>query len=305
MTSLPRRALAAACLLAAGAAGAQAAAAPAPPSAPYTVYAAGDIAHCARTPAKWSGAEETAKLVAFGLAATPDAAVLTLGDNVYQRATAAAYRDCYHPTWGRFKERTWPSPGNHEYATPGASGYFGYFGKAAGPGYYTFRLGAWRLFSLDSNLKGAAHAAQMAWLKKELAGAGERCMLAYWHHPLYSSGGHGRVPMMRDAWELLYQAGAEIVLSGHDHNYERFAPQDAHDRLDTARGMRQFVVGTGGAFLTPILWPMEHSEVRDNTRTGVLKLVLHAERYEWEFMEAAYEGFPNGAAADRGAGQCH
>lgn len=281
------------------------AAAPCRAEAPYTVYAAGDIARCGKAAPRWSGAEETAKVVEFGLAANPRSAVLLLGDNVYERGTAAEFARCYAPTWGRFKDRTWPSPGNHEYATPGAAGYYGYFGKAAGKGYYSVRLGAWHVISLDSNLKGAAHAAQMAWLKQDLAANGKRCTLAYWHHPLYSSGGHGRVPMMRDAWELLYQAGAEIVLSGHDHNYERFAPQDAHGKRDDARGMRQFVVGTGGAYLTPILLPMPHSEVRDNDRTGVLKLVLGESDYQWEFVEAAYQGFPNGAAPDRGAGQCH
>jgi len=168
------------------------------------------------------------------------------------------------------------------------------------------QLGSWHVISLDSNLKGAAHAAQMAWLKQDLAASGARCTLAYWHHPLYSSGGHGRVPMMRDAWQLLYQAGAEIVLSAHDHNYERFRPQDANGRRDLARGIRQFVVGTGGAYLTPLLLTLENSEVRDNSRTGVLKLVLGEATYQWEFIEAASDaGFPYGPPLDRGAGQCH
>ena len=293
-----RCAIAIACLLAAARAGAA--------EAPYIVYAAGDIAWCGRGAAKWSGAEDTAKVIEFGLAATPRAAVLALGDNVYERGTAAEYAKCYAQTWGRFKQRTYPSPGNHEYATPGAAGYFSYFGKAAGPGYYSVQLGAWHVVSLNSNLKGEAHAAQLAWLKQDLAASSARCTLAYWHHPLYSSGGHGRNPMMRDAWELLHQAGAEIVLSGHDHNYERFRPQDAHGRRDIERGIRQFVVGTGGAYLTPLLLTVANSEVCDNSRTGVLKLVLGETGYQWEFMEAASDaGFPNGPALDRGAGQCH
>ena len=274
--------------------------------APYTVYAAGDIAWCGKGEAKWSGAEDTARVIQFGLAATPRAAVLALGDNVYERGTAAEYARCYGPTWGRFKERTYPTPGNHEYATPGAAGYFAYFGKAAGRGYYSVQLGAWHVISLDSNLKGEAHLAQLAWLKRDLAASGARCTLAYWHHPLYSSGGHGREPIMRDAWELLYRAGAEIVLSGHDHNYERFRPQDANGRRDMEQGIRQFVVGTGGAYLTPLLLTVKNSEVRDNSRTGVLKLVLGETGYQWEFMEAASDaGFPNGPPLDRGAGQCH
>lgn len=273
--------------------------------APYTVYAAGDIAYCDKTSAALSGAFESARVVEAALAGAPRAAVLILGDNVYQRGTAREYADCYGPTWGRFKERTYPTPGNREYATPGASGYFAYFGSAAGRGYYSVRLGAWRLFSLDSNLTGPAQAAQLAWLEQELARSGERCTLATWHHPLYSSGGHGSMAVMRPAWQLLHRAGAEIVLSGHDHNYERFAPQDADGALDQERGMVQFVVGTGGAFPTPFLWPLKNSKMRDNSRIGVLKLVLADDGYEWEFLEAAYDGFPYGQQADRGKGQCH
>ena len=273
--------------------------------APYTVFAAGDIAYCAGAAPARSAAAGTASLVEAGLAGNPRAAVLVLGDNVYRRGTAREYASCYGPTWGRFKARTYPAPGNHEYATPGASGYFGYFGSVAGPGYYSVRLGAWRVISLDSNLRGAAQAAQLAWLARELARAGERCTLAYWHHPLYSSGGHGSIAHMRAAWALLHAAGAELVLSGHDHDYERFAPQDADGNADPARGIRQFVVGTGGAFATPFLWPLKHSEMRDNNRTGVLKLVLRDASYEWEFLEASYDGFPYGQNADRGAGQCH
>jgi 3',5'-cyclic AMP phosphodiesterase CpdA len=279
-----------------------AAAAQAPP---YTVYAAGDIAYCDKAAPAWSGAAATADLVETALAANPRAAVLLLGDNVYQRGTARDYADCYAPTWGRFKARTYPAPGNHEYASPGARGYFDYFGSVAGPGYYSARLGAWRIFSLDSNLSGDAHQAQLAWLAQELAASRERCTLAYWHHPLYSSGGHGSIATMRAAWELLHRAGAEIVLSGHDHDYERFAPQDADGRFDARRGVRQFVVGTGGAFSTPFLWPLKNSEMRDNSRTGVLKLVLGETGYEWEFLEASFDGFPYGQEPDRGAGQCH
>ena len=297
------RALTAALLLRCGAVLAEAP--PALESPPYIVYAAGDIADCTRAPPAWSGAADTARLVEAELALHARAAVLTLGDNVYQRGSVRAYADCYGPTWGRFKARTYPAPGNHEYATPNAAGYFGYFGSVAAHGYYSVKLGAWRVISLDSNLKGAAHKAQMAWLEQELAGNGERCTLAYWHHPLYSSGGHGDVGNMRDAWQLLYRAGAELVLSGHDHNYERFAPQDADGRHDAGRGIRQFVVGTGGAFLTPFRWPWKNSEMRDNNRTGVLKLVLRDASYEWEFLEAAYNGFPYGQNADRGAGRCH
>ena len=273
--------------------------------APYTVYAAGDIAWCKDTTAALSGAAATAAVVEMGLQANPRAAVLLLGDNVYQGGSARAHARCYGPTWGRFKARTHPAPGNHEYATPNAAGYFGYFGSAAGRGYYSVRLGSWRVISLDSNLKGAQQAAQLAWLERELVAGTERCTLAYWHHPLYSSGGHGSIAHMRPAWELLHRAGAEIVLSGHDHDYERFAAQDANGKADPRRGIRQFVVGTGGAYLTPFLWTRDNSEMRDNSRTGVLKLVLGAAGYQWEFLEASFHGFPYGQEPDRGTGQCH
>ena len=272
---------------------------------PYTVYAAGDIAWCKNTTAAASGAAATAAVVEMGLASNPRASVLLLGDNVYQGGTARAFAQCYDPTWGRFKARTYPAPGNHEYATANASGYFGYFGNAAARGYYSVRLGAWHVISLDSNLKGAQQAAQLAWLDMELASGRERCTLAYWHHPLYSSGGHGSIAHMRPAWELLHRAGAELVLSGHDHDYERFAPQDANGNQDLRRGIRQFVVGTGGAYATPFLWPRKNSEMRDNSRTGVLKLVLGEAGYQWEFLEASFHGFPYGQEPDRGAGQCH
>lgn len=271
----------------------------------YTIYAAGDIARCAGTAPEWSAAAATADIVAAGLANTARAAVLTLGDHTYPVGAASEFRDCYGPTWGRFRERTYPAPGNREYLTRGAAGYFGYFGAVAARGHYSVELGGWRLISLDSNLAPDAHAAQLAWLKQELARHPVRCTLAYWHHPLYSSGGHGSIAQMKDVWEALYRTGAEIVLSGHDHDYERFAPQDADGRLDTARGIRQFVVGTGGAFPTPFLHFAANSEARDANRTGVLKLLLKEGGYEWEFLEASYDGFPNGAPPDRGAGVCH
>jgi 3',5'-cyclic AMP phosphodiesterase CpdA len=295
-----RRALPLLALLAAGCLPAPAMAAP-----DVTVYAAGDIARCAHPDPKWSGAAGTAALVSAGLAADPQAAVLMLGDATYPRGTAAEFTNCYDPTWGKFKNRTWPAPGNHEYATAGGAPYFAYFGAAAGRGYYSMRLGSWRVFSLDSNLSGAAQAAQLDWLRAELARDPALCTLAYWHHPLYSSGMHGNIARMEEAWRLLYQAGAELVLSGHDHHYERFAPQDADGRRDDARGMRQFVVGTGGAFPTPLLWPQANSEARDSNHDGVLKLVLGAAGYSWEFVPGRAYNAAAGVAPDRGAARCH
>ena len=281
------------------------------------MYAAGDIARCIHPDPRWSGAFDTAALVAAGLAAEPKAVVLTLGDHTYPHGTAAEFARCYEPTWGRFKERTWPTPGNHEYHVKGAAPYFAYFGARAGRGYYSLRLGGWRIYSLDSNLAGADQARQLAWLKKELArdmadtadtaaagGGRPPCTLAFWHHPLYSSGGHGSVATMRAAWALLQAAGAELVLSGHDHDYERFAPQDAQGRRDRL-GLRQFVVGTGGAYPTPFLLPVANSETRDASRSGVLRLRLHAGRYDWEFLEATPPQLPNASPPDHGSAACH
>lgn len=270
-----------------------------------TVYAAGDIARCPYPDPAYSRAADTARTVAAGLAADPEAVVLTLGDHTYPYGRAGEFTDCYDPTWGAFKNRTWPAPGNHEYYTPKAAPYFAYFGERAGRGYYSLALGSWHIVSLDSNLAPAEHAAQLEWLRADLAAHPARCTLAFWHHPLYSSGGHGSIPKMRDAWRLLQEAGAELVLSGHDHDYERFAPQDADGRLDRAHGMRQFVVGTGGAYPTPFLLTVDNSEMRDSGRTGVLRLRLLDGRYEWEFLESdrlTTLGLPE---PDRGSDACH
>ena len=277
-------------------------------TAAYTVYAAGDIARCKHPDPRWSGAAATASLVEPLLRADPRSSVLTLGDHTYPKGTAAEFERCYGPTWGRFRERTWPTPGNHEYATPGAAPYFAYFGARARPqgkSWYSLRLGSWLVISLDSNLKGAAHAEQIGWLRAELARQQARCTLAFWHHPLYTSGGHIGPGRMRDAFALLHAAGAEIVLSGHDHDYERFAPQDADGRLDRARGVRQFVVGTGGAYATPFLQFTPHSEVREASHDGVLALRLLDGAYEWRFLPADPGRVPPGATLDRGHGACH
>ena len=198
---------------------------------------------------QWSGAAATANWSRRAWPPTRMRPCCCWATSPIRAAPLREFTDCYDPTWGRFKDRTWPSPGNHEYLTPGARGYFDYFGSAAGAATTALKLGSWQVYSLDSNLaagraRGPAGMAEAAnWRANP-----SHCTLAYWHHPLYSSGGHGSIARMRDAWQALQQAGAEIVLSGHDHDYERFAPQDANGRLDDARGIRQFVVGTGGAY---------------------------------------------------------
>jgi hypothetical protein len=227
--------------------------------------------------------------------------VFTLGDNVYSSGTMAEYRDCYDPTWGRHRDRTRPVPGNHEYESPGAGPYFAYFGFNAGQpglGYYSYDLGAWHIVALNSNVSARSNSLQGQWLRADLASSQSRCSLAYWHHPLFSSGPNGDSSDMRDFWRILYDAGAEVVLGGHDHDYERFALQDPDGRADPAHGIREFVVGTGGA--APYQFGRIHgnSEARLSGSYGVLKLTLQADSYLWEFDSAS-------GVSDAGAGGCH
>lgn len=273
------------------------------PGKGITLYTAGDIADCRNIAPEKSGAAKTAALISDGLAADKEAVVITLGDNTYPVGLLSEFTGCYDPTWGKFKARTYPSPGNHEYYTPRAVGYYQYFDKAAGPdrrGYYSFTLGSWHVISLNSYLKPEEHQAQLDWLRADLEQNKTHCTLAFWHHPSYSSGGHGSDPRMETAWKMLYNAGAELVLSSHDHDYERFAPQDAEGKRDDERGMRQFVVGTGGARLTPFRFRKANSEASDNLTHGVLKLVLKDAGYEWEFLPVGADGF-----SDRGMALCH
>jgi hypothetical protein len=271
------------------------------PPGPPVVVAAGDIADCAK-----EGDEATARLVS-GIEGT----VLTLGDNAYPEGTAEDFAECYEPSWGQFKARTRPSPGNHEYHTEGARGYFEYFGKAAGDpdkGYYSYDLGSWHIVALNSNcgveeIRCGPGSAQTKWLKEDLAANADEggCTLAYMHHPRFSSGEeHGSTPALEPLWEALYEAGADVVLSGHEHNYERFAPQDPEGRADPQRGIREFVVGTGGKSHYPILEPIANSEVYNDETYGVLKLTLHPKSYEWEFVPVEGESF-----SDSGSAQCH
>ena len=272
-----------------------------------TVFAAGDIADCRKAPAADSAAARTAALITAGIATDPAAVVLALGDTTYPVGLPAEFSDCYAPTWGQFKSRTLPAPGNHEYYTTGAPGYFGYFGAAAGPaqrGYYSADVGAWHVLSLNSNLKAADADAQLAWLVEDLAVTRRHnpsgCLLAFWHHPLYSSGGHGNNPHMRAAWQALMTARADLVLAAHDHGYERFAPQDAAGNADPEGGIRSFVVGNGGARLTPFTATKANSLAQDNATHGVLKLILNAQGYEWAFLPV-----DGSAPRDAGTAGCH
>ena len=266
-----------------------------PPVADATavLVGAGDIGNCST-----ATDEATARLLD-----TIEGTIFTMGDNAYPGGSSKDFARCFEPTWGRHKERMRPSPGNHDYNTKGAAGYFGYFGAQAGPrgrGYYSYNAGAWHIVSLNSNVPVSGDSPQWRWLRQDLAANRTKCTLAYWHHPLFSSGSHGNNSGMRPLWDALYEAGAEVVVVGHDHNYERFAPQAPDGREDSRRGIRQFVVGTGGTNLRPIEDRVSNSEVSNAGTHGVLKLTLSPDRYRWEFIPVGGKGF-----RDEGTGECH
>jgi calcineurin-like phosphoesterase family protein len=248
------------------------------------ILAAGDI----------SCASSTISLTTCHAKATSDlitwqypAAVLTLGDNQYESGTLAAYNTYFSQNWGRFKPQIRPSAGNHEYGTSGAAGYFDYFGEAAGPrslGYYSYDIGAWHIVVLNSNISRGATSAQVSWLKRDLADHPAACTLAYWHHPRWSSGEHGNNTSVGTFWNALYAARADVVLNGHDHIYERFAPQNPNGVADWNRGIREFVVGTGGKSQYSLVTLRPNSQVRNTTVYGVLRLVLHRDSYDWRFL---------------------
>jgi len=259
---------------------------------PAVLVGAGDIGECALT-----GAAETARL----LDATPGI-VFAAGDNAYPDGSLANYESCYAPTWGRHRDRTRPAPGNHDYRTLGASGYFAYFGANAGSpgtGYYSFRLGAWHVIVLNSNIPFGPASVQQAWLRNDLANHAGMCTVAYWHHPRFSSGRIGSDTNLTALWRTLEQGGTEVAITGHDHHYERFAPQLSDGTAD-ARGIREFVVGTGGGVLFPMGAEAPNSEVRIPNTYGVLRLTLLAGSYRWSFIAA-----PGGALLDSGTTACH
>jgi hypothetical protein len=264
-----------------------------PPPGSVVFVGAGDIADCETT---------TDEATATLLDAIPGA-VFTAGDNAYHDGAASDFANCYEPTWGRHKARTRPSPGNHDYLTPGAADYFAYFGASAGPaglGYYSYDVGDWHIISLNSEISRSVGSPQEVWMRADLAASTKACTLAYWHKPLFSSGEHGSLPGSKPLWKALQEYNAEVVVVGHDHNYERFAPQDSIGVADPARGLRQFVVGTGGTELRGMNPPIANSEVQNSNTHGVLKLTLHGSGYEWEFIPVAGQTFTDG-----GSGSCH
>jgi hypothetical protein len=290
------------------------------PSGDPVVVAAGDIA-CDPGDVNFNGGSGTTnychmRATANLISAIRPAALLSLGDTQYYCGSLAAFNQSYDLTWGQFKSITHPAVGNHEYlisggtgcdsSNSGAAGYFAYFGAQAGlpsQGYYSYDLGTWHIVVLNSNCSQAggcnSSSPQYKWLFQELASHPNQCTLAYWHIPLYSSGGRANANT-KTLYQLLYDNNVDLALTGHDHTFERFAPQDANGILDRSRGIREFVVGTGGANHTSIVSRAPNSEVFNQDTFGVLKLTLHPNGYDWQFVPESGKSF-----TDFGSDTCH
>ena len=260
---------------------------------PAHLVGAGDIGACGL-----AGARETALL----LDRLPGT-VFTMGDNAYPNGTRGQFARCFDPFWGRQKARIRPTPGNHDYRLPGAHAYYDYFGAAAGErgkGWYAYDLGGWRIYALNSLVATDSGSEQARWLRADLAAHPRRCVLAYWHHPRFSSGPHGSSTRTAALFQALYDAGADVLVVGHDHDYERFAPQSPTGAADLARGIREFVVGTGGQELYRFPAPRPNSEFRHEGEWGVLELTLVPRGYSWRFL-----GVNAGEVVDSGTAACH
>jgi acid phosphatase type 7 len=255
--------------------------------------AAGDIAAC----------DQERDSAVAALIADREGTVATLGDNVYPSGSDETYASCYDPAWGGFRDRTRPAIGNHDIESEGGAAYFRYFGAAAGTageGWYGYDLGAWHVIALNSNCQSVdcdAGSPQHEWLVADLAANDSDCTLAYWHHPRFSSGPHGDSPSVAALWEALDVADADLVLAGHDHLYERFAPQDPDGVADPA-GLRQITVGTGGEDLYEVERDTPNSELTIDDEFGVLVLTLRSDSYEWSFVTT------DGSVADSGSAEC-
>ncbi len=262
-----------------------------PPGAPSQLLAAGDIADCG------GGAAATAALLR-----RHDGVVAPIGDLAYPEGSASSFQRCYDPTWGPFRTRTRPAQGNHDVLTAGAGGYYGFFGSLAGPdpqGYYSYDLGAWHVVVLNSNCAQVGGCGpgspQVGWLHEDLGHTTTGNILAYWHHPRFSTGMHGDDGAMATFWRVLSDAGADVVLNGHDHDYERFVPL-ASDGSPAPNGIREFVVGTGGAPLRAFTAPWRATDAyRQHDQHGILQLDLRACGYSWAFLPASGD-----APLDRG-----
>ena len=254
---------------------------------------AGDIADCAS-----DEDEQTAWLLD-----SIRGVVYTVGDSAYQNGTETEFENCYNPSWGRHVARTRPAPGHVDYIMTGAAPYYSYFGANAGEssqGYYSYDLAGWHILALNSEMPSEPGSAQDLWLRDDLASHPATCILAYWHQPLFSSGGsYGGISAMQPLWKTLYSYNVDVVINGQEENYERFAPQDPKGRLDLTRGIRQFVVGTGGAAHSPFGIIQPHSEARSDDTFGVLKLTLNEGGYDWAFIPSG-----SGTFTDSGSGVC-
>lgn len=260
-----------------------------------TFVGAGDVAKCSS-----SGDDQTAALI-LGMPA--DAVVFTVGDHAGTSGTATEFTNCYNPSWGQFKTRTHPVPGNKDYGTSGATGYFNYFGAlagTAGQGYYSYDVNNWHIIALNSHIPMTAGSPQEVWLKNDLAASTARCTIAYWHYPMFYSYSGTLRTSVKPLWDALYGAGAEVVLNGDVRFYERYAPQDPSATRDDAYGLRQFIIGTGGYSHYSVGNVRVNSEVRNSGTFGVLKLTLHDNSYDWAFVPVA-----GGTFTDQGTGTCH
>ena len=272
------------------------------PTGSWEVMTAGDIAQCNLQPAGKSNAEKTAQLIERQLAgAGSNANVLTLGDNAYFLGLIIGYTECYEKTWGRFIDKTFAVPGNHDYENGGESNYFKYFGAKASPdgkgtGYYRIDQSGWTVLTLNSNIDASATSAQALWLKRELATA-QPCVAAAWHHARFTSAPDGDNASMTVLWDILDQAKADMVLAAHEHLYERFAPMTSDGTVSATGGLRSFVVGTGGADT------YAHARVRAGSEKqavafGVLRLSLSPGHATWRFIDV------DNAVLDQGAFDC-
>lgn len=256
-------------------------------AASVVMVGAGDIASCSN-----NNDTSTAKLLA-----SISGTVFNLGDNTYESGTPTEYTNCYNPTWGQYKSRTKPVPGNHDYKTSGASGYFNYFGVAK---YYAYNLGDWRIYALNSEIDTSATSAQATWLKNDLAKNPKQCVMAYWHRPRWSSGKvHGSDSKTQALWAILYDAKAELVVAGHEHNYERFAPMNKSGTAVTT-GLQEIVAGTGGESHYAFGTILPASRARNANTYGVLKLTLNSGSYSWKFIPVAGQSY-----TDSGSINCH
>jgi hypothetical protein len=256
-------------------------------AATVVMVGAGDISTCNNT-----NDSKTASLIG-----SISGTVFTTGDNAYESGTSTEYTNCYKPTWGAYKSRTKPVPGNHDYKTSGASGYYTYFGV---PKYYAYNLGDWRIYALNSEIDTSATSTQATWLKNDLASNPKQCVMAYWHRPRWSSGTvHGSDSKTQPLWAILYDAHAELVVTGHEHNYERFAPMNKSGAA-VSTGLQEIVVGTGGESHYGFGTILSVSRAHNASTYGVLKLTLNSGSYSWKFIPVSGSSY-----TDSGNISCH